>query len=100
MQLVDTTDAMGGTGSIPDNLRTIATSGLSRFVDGFLSRQFPLTSFNEPQAVDAYGNLLPKGAPQTPVVAAKTFADIVSQPIVIAGILVTVAVVALAVIRR
>lgn len=82
MQLVDATDALGGTGSIPTNLRDIATNGLSRFIDGYLSRKYPLTSFNEAQAVDSYGNPVTKGAPQTPVSPVNTLSGILSMPIV------------------
>lgn len=102
MQLVDTTDALGGTGSIPDNLRQIATQGLSRLIDGVLSRKYPLSSFNESQAQDASGNLVPKSAPQTQVNASRTFMELISQPAVLVGVgaVIVVGVLAFAISRK
>lgn len=64
-------DALGGAGSIggassnpfKDALQAIAVGGLSRAVDGYLSRKFPLTSFNEGAAVNATGETTPRAAP-------------------------------------
>ena len=99
--LADYTDSLGGGGSLMDSLQSIATNGLSRAIDGYLSKEYPLTSFNENQAVDAYGNPLPVGAPQTAISSATTFSQILKQPVVL-GVLGAVAltVVVLVVARR
>lgn len=64
-------DALGGAGSIggspsnpfKDALQAIAVGGLSRVIDGELSRRYPLTSFNEGNAIGAAGNVTPRAAP-------------------------------------
>lgn len=81
--LADFTDALGGTGSISDSLQAIATNGLSRALDGYLSKKYPLTSFNENQLVDAYGNPLPAGSPQTAISPFTSFGSIFKQPVVL-----------------
>lgn len=70
-QLVQS-DALGTSGSIEDGLAGIALNGLSRTVDGVLSRKYPLSSFNEPYAYEGGGQfeagapdgyLVPRSAP-------------------------------------
>lgn len=73
-------DAAGGSGSIADALLGIAVNGISRGVDGYLAKKLPLTSSNELVTYDAFGNALPKGAPQVQ----QSFGSIVKSPVGIA----------------
>lgn len=91
MAQVQTNDAAGGSGSLTQSLLGIALNGLSRTVDGALSKRYPLTSFNETETYDVYGNPLPSSAPQTGVKATQKAVGFFQQPIVI-GISVAVAV--------
>lgn len=77
-------DAAGGAGSISQQLLGIAINGISRSVDGHLSKKYPLTSFNETLTYDTTGTLRPSSAPQKDVPATETAKTYLSNPIVIA----------------
>jgi hypothetical protein len=61
--LNDTNDALGGGGSLTDQIRQIAVTGISRYVDGELSRKYPLTSGDRNITLDAEGDARPSSAP-------------------------------------
>lgn len=80
---VTTNDALGGAGSLSDALRGIALNGLSRAIDGYAAKKYPLTYFNEPNAVDAEGNVRPRSAPGTPVTTGEAAKAALTNPLVI-----------------
>ena len=90
--MITENDALGGAGSIggsssnpfKDAVAAIAVTGLSRAVDGFLSKKFPLTSFNETETVNASGTVTPASAPSSGAGAGAGFAAAISNPVVIA----------------
>lgn len=77
-------DAAGGAGSLAQSLLGVAVNGLSRAIDGHLSKKYPLTSFNETLTYDTTGNLRPSSAPQRDVAATETAKSYLSNPVVIA----------------
>ena len=85
-------DALGGAGSIggpasnpwKDALQAIAIGGLSRVVDGELSRRYPLTSFNEGSVTTPAGDLAPRAAPATEESATAGILNALRNPYVIA----------------
>lgn len=77
-------DAAGGAGSIIPALRNIAINGVSRAADGYLSRKFPLTSFNETETINAVGERKPSSAPQKNVSATEAARGVVLDPTIIA----------------
>lgn len=84
--IIQENDALGGSGSILQDLRVLAVSGLSRAIDGQLARKFPLTSFNENVVVNTAGEVRPKGAPAKDASAAGAALDALKNPVVIAVI--------------
>lgn len=74
-------DAAGGAGSIAQGLLGIAVNGLSRGIDGYLSRKYPLTSFNETLTYDATGQLRPGSAPQRDITATESLVGILENPL-------------------
>lgn len=74
-------DAAGGAGSIAQGLLGIAVNGLSRGIDGYLSKKYPLTSFNETLTYDSQGNLRPGSAPQRDITATESLSDFLSNPL-------------------
>lgn len=81
---VQQNDALGGGGSIWGSLGNIAVNGLSRAVDGALSKKYPLTSQNEIATTDAFGNVRAKGAPGKGVGFTDSVAGIVTSPVGVA----------------
>lgn len=77
-------DAAGGAGSLTQALLGVAVNGLSRAIDGHLSKKYPLTSFNETLTYDSTGTLRPSAAPQRDVAATETAKSYLSNPVVIA----------------
>lgn len=77
-------DAAGGAGSLTQALLGIAVNGLSRAIDGHLSKKYPLTSFNETLTYDTEGNLRPGSAPMRDVSATEYAKVQLSNPVVIA----------------
>jgi len=88
--MIQENDALGGAGSLLGDLRTIAVNGISRVVDGKLSKKYPLTAFNENVAVNTAGEAKPAGAPAKDASAAGAALDALKNPVVIA-VLVSVA---------
>lgn len=71
MNKVNQTDALGGEGSLAAGVRGIAVNGLSRLVDGYMSKKYPLTSLNETYGIEGGGayeatnrQARPRSAPQ------------------------------------
>lgn len=99
--MIQQNDAAGGAGSIAGALQAIAVNGLSRAIDGALAKKYPLTSFNETQAVNAQGEVKPRSAPQAGVSATDAAKGLLSNPVVIgSGIAVVVAVLIVLAIRK
>lgn len=84
--IIQENDALGGGGSILQDLRVIAVNGLSRVIDGKLSRKYPLTSFNEKIVENTAGEKKPAGAPAKDTSAADAALDVLKNPVVIAVI--------------
>lgn len=84
MATVSTQDALGGSGSIADALKLIAVNGLARAVDGYASKKYPLTSFNETLTVNAEGEVKPSSAPQANVSATQSLRSFFSNPVTLA----------------
>lgn len=82
--IIQENDALGGSGSILQSLQVLAVNGLSRVIDGKLSRKYPLTSFNENVAVNTAGEAKPAGAPAKDASAAGAALDALKNPVVIA----------------
>lgn len=95
-------DAMGGSGSIADSLRGIATLGLSRAVDGYFSKKYPLTAFNDNGAYNTSGQLRPGAAPGSrPAGTGSQLAGLLGNPTAIAiGVAVAIAVLVVFVVKR
>lgn len=95
-------DALGGGGSIRSDLRAIATGGLSRAIDGFFARKYPLTSFNSGAAVNTSGELRPAAAPGAPPTGAgSSLAGLFSNPIAVAiGVAAAIAVLVVFIVRK
>lgn len=83
---VQTNDAAGGAGSLTQQILGVAVNGISRAADGYLSRKFPLTSFNENLTYDANGNPRPASAPQTNVSATERVSGMLSNPTVVTAL--------------
>lgn len=99
--LVQENDAAGGSGSLSQQLLGVLINGVSRASDGYLSKKFPLTSFNELEAYDAYGNELPRGAPGSRNSAAYSALAIFSNPVVIAvGVAVAISTIVFIAVKR
>lgn len=99
--MIQTNDAAGGAGSIAEGLLGIAINGLSRAVDGYTSKKFPLTSFNENLVYGPDGNLYPAGAPQATVGAVTTARGLLNNPVVIGvGVAVAISIIVLIAVRR
>lgn len=93
-------DASGGAGSIAQQLLGVAVNGLSRAIDGHLSKKYPLTSFNETLTYDSTGTLRPSAAPQKDVPATETAKTYLSNPVVVAvGVSVGISVVLFVLLR-
>lgn len=93
-------DAAGGAGSISQNLLSVAVNGLSRAIDGHLSKKYPLTSFNETLTYDTTGTLRPGSAPQRNITAGETAQGLLSNPVVVAvGVSVGISVLILVVLK-
>lgn len=93
-------DAAGGAGSIAQQLLGVAVNGLSRAIDGHLSKKYPLTSFNETLTYDSTGTLRPSAAPQKDVPATETAKTYLSNPVVVAvGVSVGISVVLFVLLR-
>lgn len=106
---VQQSDALGGAGSISDLLISTALNGIARTADGYNSTKYPLTSFNEPYAVEgggAYeagqGYLVPRAAPQRGYGATQQALPFLQNPIVwgIGGAILVLGVIAVAVSRK
>ena len=78
-----TSDALGGGGNLAANLRGIIVGGLSRAIDGELSKKYPLTSFNERETVGAGGAVRPASAPASPGSAFDAVKGALQNPMVI-----------------
>lgn len=91
MLIPDVADSLGGGGSLADSIRALAVTGLSRAIDGELSRKYPLTAGEQNRTVDADGKVRPVGAPGARPTAGAAFAGFIQNPTVM---LVGVAVVA------
>lgn len=101
MANIQQNDAAGGAGSLLTALQNIAINGVSRAVDGALSKKYPLTSFNDGQTVNAEGEVKPRAAPQTNVSATTTIAGALNNPVVIgAGVAIVAAIVVVLVLRK
>jgi hypothetical protein len=103
---VTQSDALGGEGSLSAGVRSIAVNGLSRLVDGYLSRKYPLTSLNENYAIEGGGAYEATNAPGKPRSAPQPGSKIgagtsLSSPVVLAvgGVLI-VALVLVVALRR
>lgn len=84
MATVSTQDALGGSGSIADALKLIAVNGLARAVDGYASKKYPLTSFNETLTVNAEGEVKPSSAPQANISATQSLRSFFANPFTLA----------------
>lgn len=96
-------DAAGGAGSLAQGLLGIAVNGLSRVIDGSLSKKYPLTSFNENLVYNADGQIKPRSAPQANVTATEKFAGLTSNPMFLVGgaaVVLTLLIVAVVAIRK
>lgn len=107
--MLTTNDALGGAGSVggapgssfKEALQAIAVGGISRLVDGALSKKYPLTSFNEGDAVNARGEITPAGAPAAEGTATEGFLSALRNPYVIGvGVALIAALALFAALRR
>lgn len=101
--MIQQNDAAGGAGSITQALLGVAVNGLSRAIDGSLSKKYPLTSFNENLVYNAEGQIKPRSAEQANVTATEKLGGIASNPLVIVGgvaILLTLVIVAVVAVRK
>lgn len=96
-------DAAGGAGSLAQGLLGIAVNGLSRVIDGSLSKKYPLTSFNENLVYNAEGQIKPRSAEQANVTATEKFSGLTSSPAFLIGgaaVVLTLLIVAVVAIRK
>jgi len=101
MLIPDTADVLGGSGSILEQLQGIAVGGLSRYVDGELSKKFPLTSGQDQRTLDAQGRSRPLTAPAKPASAGAAFVGFLQNPnVVIVGVAVAAALALFFVVRK
>jgi hypothetical protein len=83
MENLQQNDAAGGAGSLSQSLLGVAVNGLSRAIDGALSKKYPLTSFNENLTYNSAGQLKPASAPMKNVSATETAKGMLSSPLAI-----------------
>lgn len=95
-------DALGGGGSLNGSLKEIAVNGLSRAIDGYFSKKYPLASTNDRATVNAQGQTVSAAAPQpTTSSAASSVAAFFTNPVTVAvGIAAGLAIVVALVLRR
>lgn len=75
--------ALGGIGSISDILKSVALNGLSRSIDGYNSKKYPLTYFNETQTINAAGEVKPSAAPAKTPSIGESAAQIFANPLIV-----------------
>lgn len=83
-------DASGGTGSITSAFASIALNGLSKGVDGYTSKKFPLGFYAQQYDVNADGTVVPRQAISPSTFGAQFKAAIASPVALYAGIAVIV----------
>ncbi len=81
--MIQQNDAAGGAGSLQTSLLGVMVNGLSRVVDGEMSRRYPLTSFNETLTYNTAGELKPGSAPMKNVTATESAKGLLSNPLAI-----------------
>lgn len=100
MMQIQTNDALGGGGSLPQQLQGVVVGGLSRLVDGYLSKKYPLTSFNDTATVTAKGDLQPRSVAAQEPTARDKAAEFLRSPAFLIGAAALVGVAVLALILR
>ena len=84
MATVSTNDAAGGAGSLLQSIVGLAVNGVSRALDGELSKRYPLASFNETATLDATGTVKPASAPSKDSSTLEKTTGALNNPYVIA----------------
>jgi hypothetical protein len=84
MDYLTSNDELGGSGSISPSLWDVAVNGLSRTIDGELSKKYPLTSFNQNYAYTADGTPIYVGAPQQLQSGGARLGSLIKSPVGIA----------------